>query len=43
MGSYCGLRCGMILHPLGEMEVNRDGTDRSREQLKRDDPGPVPS
>lgn len=40
LGTYRGLECGMILHPLGGTEVYLDGVVRSRETLLRDNPGP---
>ena len=40
LGTYRGLECGMILHPLGGTEVYLDGAVRCREQLMRDNPGP---
>jgi hypothetical protein len=40
LGTYRGLECGMILHPLGGTEVYLDGAVRCREQLLRDNPGP---
>src|SRR6202034_3893014 len=40
LGTYRGLECGIILHPLGGTEVYLDGAVRCREQLIRDNPGP---
>ena len=40
LGTYRGLECGMILHPLGGTEVYLDGAVRCRETLMRDNPGP---
>ena len=40
LGTYRGLECGMILHPLGGTEVYLDGNVRRRETLLRDNPGP---
>ena len=40
LGTYRGLECGMILHPLRGTEVHLDGAVRCRETLMRDNPGP---
>ena len=40
LGTYCGLECGIIVHPMGGTEVYLDGATRCREQLVRDNPGP---
>ena len=40
LGTYRGLECGMIMHPLGGTEVHLDGAVRCRETLMRDNPGP---
>ena len=40
LGTYRGLECGMIMHPLGGTEVHLDGAVRCREMLMRDNPGP---
>jgi N12 class adenine-specific DNA methylase len=40
LGTYRGLECGMILHPLGGTEIYLDGAVRCREQMMRDNPGP---
>ncbi|WP_435019103.1 hypothetical protein TA3x_001101 [Tundrisphaera sp. TA3] len=40
LGTYRGLECGLILHPLGGTEVYLDGATRCRETLMRDNPGP---
>jgi len=40
LGTFRGLECGMILHPLGGTQVYLDGNVRRRETLLRDNPGP---
>ena len=41
LGTFHGLEAGIILHPLGGTEVYLDGAVRCREQLMRDNPGPL--